>query len=157
MHGSGLGTRLISDVTWLCIGQLANQIQGGIIKPGLWTVLDWTHQNRCMQSPRLWRALYSSALSLWFPRGQRSRAYLIGNNGHGWQRNSTSVHVASIRNSEYKSWMFRDDLRIYKDSASHLVEAYQDACDLWPLGNQRDDNSRQSCREPIITSLFEMF
>ena len=39
------------------------------------------------------------------------------------------MHVASIRNSEYKSWMFRDGLRIYKDSASHLVEAYQDARD----------------------------
>ena len=64
------------------------------------------------------------------------------------------MHVISITNSEYKSWMLRDGFRTHKDSArATFVGAYQDAHDLLPLGNQRDDASRQSWREPVIASL----
>jgi len=41
--------------------------------------------------------------------------------------------------------MLRDGFRTHKDSAkATFIEAYQDACDLWPLGNRRGNTSWQS-------------
>ena len=50
-------------------------------------------------------------------------------------------HVASIRNSRYKSWILKTIYKTHKESPRATF--VEDHCsDLWPLGNREDDASK---------------